>query len=108
MAKRSKPEPEELPQQQDETICPLCNRLLGGKVSRHHLIPKSRGGKFEDTVMLHQVCHSKIHDVFTERQLQRDYDTIAKLRAHDEIAKFVEWLSKKPPEFYTRGKKKKR
>jgi len=91
-----------------QKLCPLCKRPLGGRTSLHHLIPKSKGGKYTDTVELHQICHSKIHDVFTERQLQQHYFTIEKLLAHEEIKKFVEWLKNKPPEFYTRGKKKKR
>lgn len=96
------------PQPRESVRCALCGRELGGKTSMHHLIPKSKGGKYTDTIELHQICHSKIHDVFTETQLLRNYNTIAKLLAHEEMAKFVEWLQGKPPDFYTRGKKKKR
>lgn len=108
MARRSKEKEPVFTFSGEEKHCPLCLRPLGGKVSLHHLVPKSLGGKHTDTVMLHQICHSKIHQVFSERELLKHYHTIAKLRMHEEIHKFVEWLENKPPEFYTRGRKKKR
>ena len=63
--------------------------------------------------MLHKVCHAKIHSVFTESELARVYNTIEKLLEHPDIQKFVEWVKKKPPEFYesskeANGKKRKR
>ena len=96
------------PQPKQPPRCCLCGRELGGKTSLHHLIPKSKGGKFTDTIELHQICHSKIHATFTENQLTRQYYTIAQLLAHEEMDKFVNWLQGKPADFYTRGKKKKR
>jgi hypothetical protein len=37
--------------------------------------------------------------VLTEKQLEREYNTIAKLRAHPEIAKFATWIRTKPGGF---------
>ena len=90
--------------------CPLCHRILGDLegTSKHHLIPKSKGGKHTDTVVLHRVCHRKIHSVFTERELKQAYSTIELLLEHEEIAKFVKWVRKKPPEFYERSRQLKR
>lgn len=94
--------------------CPLCKRPLvdGPSIDKHHLIPKTFGGK--DTVVLHKICHHKIHSVFTERELQHYYHTIERLLENEEIKKFVKWVVKKDPEFYdhskdtTRRKKKRR
>lgn len=82
--------------------CPLCDREMieGPTVDLHHLIPKSKGGK--ETVLLHLVCHRKIHSVFTEKELARSYNTIESLKKHQEIQKFIEWVSKKDPAFIVR------
>ena len=81
--------------------CPLCGRLLGSvNLDRHHLIPK----KFKGTeqILMHKVCHRKIHSAFTERELLNDYHTWEALRAHPEIAAFITWVAKKDPGFYSR------
>jgi hypothetical protein len=44
-------------------------------------------------------CHSQIHQVLSEKQLEREFNTISKLRAHPEIAKFAAWIGKKPSGF---------
>lgn len=79
--------------------CPLCGRPIPERSgSQHHLVPKSLKGR--DTVTLHRICHRKIHALFTERELQKRYDTIERLLAHPEIQKFARWVSSKPPGFY--------
>jgi len=83
------------------STCPLCQRELGDKnISKHHLTPKSKGGTHSETIMLHNICHQKIHSVFTEKELQRAYNTIEKLLTNEEIQKFVKWVAKKAPSFY--------
>ena len=82
--------------------CPLCERPLvaGPSVDRHHLIPRSQGGK--DVVVMHRVCHRKIHSLWTEKQLARDYASVDALRRAPELQAFLKWIAKKPPEFYAR------
>ncbi len=91
-------------------ICPLCKRELGDSknTSKHHLLPKSKGGKYTDIVVLHRICHRKIHSIFTENELKNQYYTIDQLLTHKEIIKFVKWVSKKSPEFYERSHQMKR
>lgn len=83
--------------------CPLCGRPLvpGPAVDEHHLVPRTYDGA--QTVRLHRVCHSKIHSLFTERELRDHYHTLDRLLAHPEIAKFVRWVRKKDPEFLGRN-----
>ena len=50
-------------------------------------------------MLLHQICHSEIHAALTETELARDYPTIAALRAHPRLAKFISWVAKRPPGF---------
>lgn len=72
----------------------------GPSVDRHHLVPKTEGGRA--TVVMHRICHRKIHSVLGERELATAYADPAALRAHPEIARFVRWVQRKPPEFYKR------
>ena len=88
--------------------CPLCNRLLAEPMNRHHLVPPSKGGKGTPTVMMHKICQNKIVAVFTETEQKTFYHTIERLQGQDEIAKFIKWVSKKPPEFYDGSVKMKR
>ncbi|MFV3129668.1 HNH endonuclease signature motif containing protein [Niveispirillum sp. KHB5.9] len=79
--------------------CGLCGRPLvaGPSVELHHLVPRSQGGK--ETVALHRVCHRKIHAELSEKELARSYTTLESLRAHPDIAAFIGWVARKPPEF---------
>lgn len=92
---------DELPQ------CPLCGRAIPphARQSRHHLVPKLKGGKGGQTVLLHQICHSEIHATLTETELARDYKTIDALRAHPRLARFIAWVAQKEPGFHARSVK---
>ncbi len=91
-------------------ICPLCLRPIppGVPASLHHLIPKLKGGKGGETVLLHHICHKEIHATFTEGELARQYNTPEALRAHSRIARFVEWVAKRPPDFMSKVPKRRR
>lgn len=85
--------------------CLLCKREIEGHGSEHHLIPVLKGGRRGPTVILHKVCHDKIHSLFTERELEVSYNTIESLLANEEVQKFVKWVSKKPNDFYDSSRK---
>ena len=91
-----------------ENNCPLCDRpmVTGKSVDKHHLIPKAKKGK--DAERVHRVCHVKIHSCLSEIELEKFYNTWDKLRAHEEIQKFVKWVSKKDPEYYDSSRDTKR
>jgi len=86
-------------------ICPLCGREIAEPSNRHHLVPLSKGGKNTPTILLHKICHDKIHAVFTEMELKKYYYTIERLQAHEAIIKFIKWVRKKEPEFYDKSVK---
>jgi hypothetical protein len=69
----------------------------------HHLVPRLRGGTSGPTVLLHQICHNEVHATLSETELARRYNTVEALRAHPRIARFVEWVHDKPPEFHKRS-----
>lgn len=85
-------------------ICPLCLRAIPPQVpqSRHHLVPRLRGGKRGPTVLMHQICHAEIHATLTETELARDYGTPEALRAHPRLARFAEWVAERPADFRSR------
>ena len=87
--------------------CPLCSRELAEPIVRHHLIPPSKGGKDTDTVLMHKICQAKVHAVFTETELKNYYNTVERPKEHDDIAKFIKWVSKKELEFFDTSIKKK-
>lgn len=84
--------------------CPLCDRPLpeGESTDWHHLVPRSRGGR--DQVRLHKICHQAIHATLTEAELARDYRDIAALRAHPDLARFIAWVAKRPPDYQDRSR----
>lgn len=88
--------------------CAICGREES--LTRHHLIPRTRHHNkknkrdFERSLVrqvagLCRPCHSQIHSLISEKELERDYNTIAKLKAHPGVAKFAEWIAAKPPGF---------
>ena len=84
--------------------CPLCQRPLGSvNVDKHHLIPKTFGGKKETTLM-HKICHRKLHSCLTEREMLNYYHTIERLLENEDIMKFVKWVQTKSIDFYQKTK----
>ncbi|MFD1625826.1 HNH endonuclease [Azospirillum griseum] len=83
----------------DRPPCPLCDRpmIAGPSLNEHHLIPRTYGGRV--TVTMHRICHAKIHAVLTEQQLRDHYHDFDSLRGHPDIALFIRWVRRKPPEF---------
>ncbi len=84
---------------QADTLCPLCHRPLvpGPSVNEHHLIPRRFKGR--EVVLLHTICHDKIHAVLPDRALRDQYNTIERLRAHPDLDRFIQWVRRKPPTF---------
>jgi hypothetical protein len=92
----------------DAPICPLCLRPIPPDVAQslHHLIPRAKGGKGGTTVLLHHICHKEIHAALREAELARTWNTPEALRAHPRLARFVEWVAKRPPGFLSRVPKR--
>ena len=80
--------------------CWLCNRPLGQRVQYHHPVPKSRGGR--ETVAVHPICHSFLHKQFSNGQLARTGLDVEALRGDPAIARFLDWIANKAPDFHAR------
>lgn len=85
-------------------VCPLCLRPIPADVpqSLHHLVPKLKGGKGGEVVLLHHICHKEVHARFTETELARHFATVESLRAADRLQPFLQWVAKRPPGFLSR------
>lgn len=83
--------------------CCICHRPLGDVlIEDHHLTPKTFKGR--DTVPIHKICHQKIHSTFSERDLLNYYHTADRIREHEEMQKFIKWVSRKDPGFYDKNR----
>lgn len=78
--------------------CALCGRPLGMRTEWHHVVPRSEGGR--ETVPLHPICHRALHATLSNRELARRYADPGRLRAHPDLARFVEWVADKPADFH--------
>lgn len=86
-------------------ICDICNRELPDNLdecNRHHLIPKSKGGV--ETILIHKICHNKIHSIWTETELGNYWHTVDRILEHPDMIKFISWVNNKPLDFYTTTK----
>jgi len=80
--------------------CPICGREMSDVNSNlHHLVPKLKGGRQDDTVRLHIICHNKIHSIWSESELMYHFNTIDSIMADVRMKKFSKWVSKKETDF---------
>lgn len=93
-----------------ETIpCSLCGRpFTRTQLTRHHCLPREKGGTAEDVELLCSQCHSMVHATYTNRTLAGLYPTIADLRKAPELEKFLRWVRKQPPSRRTRNEPRRR
>ena len=83
----------------DWQLCELCRRHVPrGLITRHHLVPREKGGKAEHRTPLCKPCHKQIHATFHNRDLARLYPSIDALRAAPELEKFLNWIRKQKPD----------
>jgi hypothetical protein len=85
-------------------VCPLCGREVPvAQQDAHHLVPRSQGGR--ETVILHRICHRQIHALLSESELAREYATPQALLRHPQVEAFVQWVRRKPDDFFERSRK---
>ncbi|MGB7418661.1 MAG: HNH endonuclease [Erythrobacter sp.] len=81
-----------------EHTCWLCGRPFATRIQWHHPVPRSKKGR--STVPVHPICHKTIHANLTNAELARIGDDPDAVRGNPAIAKFVTWVSGKPPDFH--------
>lgn len=78
--------------------------ISGVSSDEHHWIPQSKGGKKGPKSLIHRVCHSKIHSVWSEKELARVYNNPDIIKAAPEMQEFLEWVKKKHVGFHVSTK----
>jgi hypothetical protein len=88
-------------------VCELCRRDVP-RVTLHHLVPRAThsdrvkrelGEERNRKVALCVGCHRQVHKFFENKRLGKEYDTLEALRLDPGIAKYVEWVSRRPGDF---------
>jgi len=51
-------------------------------------------------------CHRQVHRTLTEKELEREYNTVEALLSHPEISRFVRWIERKPHGVISRREKR--
>ncbi|MBA3881513.1 MAG: HNH endonuclease [Chthoniobacterales bacterium] len=91
-----------------EGNCAICGREE--TLTRHHLIPRTRHHNkrnkrefardfVKQIVAICPPCHSQIHALLSEKELERGYNSVASIKAHAGVAKFASWIATKPRGF---------
>ena len=89
-----------------EIFCWLCGRPTGTTIVWHHPVPKSWGGR--DVVPMHSICQQTLIANFTNSELQQHGADVEGLLANPSVRKFVDWVSKKDPDFTATTARKQR
>ena len=82
----------------EEQTCWLCERPFETLIQWHHPVPKAKKGR--GTVPVHPICHKAIHANFTNSQLARIGDDRDSVVENDAVAKFIDWVKDKSPDFH--------
>ena len=88
----------------EQIPCSLCGRSFHrGALTKHHCLPRQKGGTEEDVELLCPQCHGMVHATYTNTTLAALYPTIDRLRRAPELAGFLRWVRKQPPSRRTRN-----
>lgn len=83
----------------DEPLaCWLCERPIETLIQWHHPVPKAKKGRA--TVPVHPICHKTIHANFSNAELARIGLDREKVAGNETVARFLKWISGKPPDFH--------
>ena len=77
--------------------CELCEREVES-ISKHHLIPKQKGGTFGPIANLCAACHSTLHNTYTNQELALLYNSVEKLKEAEALQKYLKWIRKQSKE----------
>lgn len=98
-----------MPVEPPETPCRLCGRSFPRSgLTKHHALPKAKGGTADDVELICGQCHTMVHATFTNDTLAKVYPTVAELRKAPELAAFIKWVRKQPPSRRTRNAPRRR
>ena len=74
-------------------VCELCRRRAE-RGTRHHLVPRARGGNHGPKALLCTTCHRQLHALFTETTLARELFSLELLRSNPQVRRYLSWIRK--------------
>ena len=84
--------------------CSLCGRSFDrGALTKHHCLPRQKGGTTEDVELLCRQCHGMVHATYTNATLAAVYPTLGELRRAPELQRFLRWVRRQPASRRTRN-----
>ena len=86
-----------------ENKCELCD--LKVKTRKHHLIPRSRGGK--STIDCCETCENFCHKTWSHNELRDTYNNVETILLDSKFQKFLKWRLKQPAETLFKTEKNK-
>lgn len=91
-----------------ECVCQICGRSVPNEfIEKHHLIPRSKHGAKGDKLVVCCNCGDMLHQLFDNKQLSKELNTLYKILHNERVAKWVLWVRNKPEDFRICMKKKK-
>lgn len=89
--------------------CSLCGRPFERRqLTKHHCLPRQKGGGTADVALLCPQCHGMVHCTFTNATLATLYPTIEQLRQAPELTAFLRWVRRQPPSRRKRNRPRQR
>ena len=94
-------------------LCQMCKRDTPQEVlEKHHLIPKSRKNKkkrtIKNTIKVCVDCGDQLHQLFTNKEMEKTYNTIETILEDERIQKWIDWVKDKKRFGMCMAKKKRR
>lgn len=89
-----------------EAACVLCGRIPRKGLTKHHLIPRCchknkwfkkrhERARMQQTIDVCRQCHDMVHRFIpSEKELGRSYASVGALKAHPELANYLEWMKR--------------
>ena len=85
--------------------CQICTRKVpDGLMEHHHLKPKERKGT---RILVCIDCGNQLHQLFSNKELAKQYNTLDKILANKKIQNWVKWIQNKPNDFNVCMRRKK-
>lgn len=93
-------------EEEKQGTCPNCNRDI--MLTKHHLIPKVKGGKSGPVMWICRDCHSHLHMLHDNNFLRDFRKTEMEVLADPEMRKFGKFASKQDGRIKKRAPKHRR
>lgn len=76
-------------------ICALCKREVP-KVTKHHLIPREKGGKPYEIALLCTPCHKQIHALYSNYELAVRLNSIPRIQNDEKFKRYLKFIKNQP------------